>query len=137
MKNPLLAILILFSTYSIGQNGSAETPKIGIKIPLGTTVEMKGISIKFLEVMEDSRCPKDVTCIWAGRAMVKAEVIANGKREEKTLIFGEVRAGEEKNSTLYSSKDYAIIGLTLNPYPTSQKSEETEYVLLVSERENQ
>ena len=136
MKNPLLAILILFSTYAMGQNNSAETPKIGIKIPLGKTLEFKGVSIKFLEVMEDSRCPKDVTCIWAGRAIVKAEVTIGVKKEEKTLIFGEVRPGEEKNTTLYTSREFAIEGLTLNPYPTSQSSEDTNYVLVVSEKKN-
>lgn len=46
--------------------------------------------------MEDSRCPTGVTCIWAGRARVKVEITSEGKTEEKTLTFGEVRQGEEK-----------------------------------------
>lgn len=137
MKNPLLAILILFSTYAMGQNNSAETPKIGIKVPLGKTLEFKGVFIKFIEVMEDSRCPKDVTCIWAGRAIVKAEVTIDGNKEEKILIFGEVRPGEEKNTALYTSKEFTINGLTLNPYPTSVSSEDTNYVLVVGEAKNQ
>lgn len=136
MKNPLLTLLILFSTYAIGQNNSAETPKIGVKVPLGKTIEYKGVSIKFIEVLEDSRCPKDVTCIWAGRAIVKVEVMGNGKKEEKTLIFGEVKQNEEKNLVLYNSKNFTINGLTLNPYPTSLKSEDTNYILLVSEEKN-
>jgi len=133
MKTPLLALLILFSTYTFGQN-SFGSPQIGIKVPLGKTLEYKGISIKFMEVLEDSCCPKDVTCIWAGRAIVKAEVSSEGNTEEKTLIFGEVRPGEEKSTTLYSSKEFSIDGLTLNPYPTSQGSEDTNYVLVVSEK---
>lgn len=137
MKNPLLALLILFSSYAIGQNGSAETPKIGIKVPLGMTVKLKGISIKFIDVLEDSRCPKDVTCIWAGRAIVKAEVTANGKKEEKTLIFGAVKPGEEANTVLYTSKEFTIKGLTLNPYPTLKTSEDTNYVLLIRQEKNQ
>lgn len=134
MKNPLLAILILFSTYAFSQNSASESPKIGIKVPLGKTLEYKGVSIKFIEVVEDSRCPKDVSCIWAGRAIVKAEVSAGGNKEEKTLIFGEVRPGEVKNTTLYTSKEFSIDGLTLNPYPTAQGSEDTNYVLVVSEK---
>ena len=133
----MLALLILFSTYGFGQNGSAEAPKIGIKIPLGNTIEFKGVSIKFIEVMEDSRCPKDVACIWAGRAIVKAEVTANGNKEEKMLIFGVVKPEESENTILYSSKDFTIHGLTLNPYPTLKNSEDTNYVLLVSEKKKQ
>ncbi len=137
MKNSLLAIIILFSTFAFGQEDSTETPKIGVKVPQGETVVMKGVSIKFLEVIEDSRCPKYVTCIWAGRAIVKVEVIANGKKEEKILTFGEVRPGEEKNKTLYNSGKLAINGLTLNPYPTSESTgKDTGYVLVVFEEKN-
>lgn len=138
MKNSLLAIIILFSTFAFGQEDSAETPKIGVKVPQGETVIIKGVSIKFLEVIEDSRCPKDVTCIWAGRAIVKVEVIANGKKEEKILTFGEVRPGEVKNTNLYNSDKFIINGLALNPYPTSEiTGKDKGYVLVVCEEKNQ
>lgn len=137
MKSSLLAIVILFSSFAFGQDESAETPKIGVKVSKGETVVLKGVSIKFIEVTEDSRCPKDVTCIWAGRAIVKVEVDANGKKEIKTLIFGEVRPGEEPNTNLYSSNDFAINGLTLNPYPISENpGKETKYTLLICEEKN-
>ena len=137
MKNSLLAIIILFSSFAFGQEDTPETPKIGIKVSKGETVVLKGVSIKFLEVVEDSRCPEGVNCIWAGRAIVKVEVTSNGKSEEKTLIFGEVRPGEEKNTNLYSSANFAINGLTLNPYPTSETSgKDTGYSLLICEEKN-
>ncbi|HLW31671.1 MAG TPA: hypothetical protein VKX40_05385 [Aequorivita sp.] len=137
MKNSLLAIIILFSSFAFGQEESGETPKIGVKVSKGETVVLKGISIKFLEVTEDSRCPKDVTCIWAGRAIVKVEVSANGKKEIKTLIFGEVRPGEEANTNLYNSKDFAINGLTLNPYPVSDSAGKVaKHTLLICEEKN-
>ena len=137
MKYSLLSFLILFSSFAIGQNDQSKAPIIGVKVPLDESIVLKGISIKFVEVVEDSRCPKDVNCIWAGRAIVKVEVTANGKKEEKTLIFGEVRPGENKNTNLYSSNEFAINGLTLNPYPTAEHSEDTNYVLLVCEEKNQ
>ncbi|MEH6764100.1 MAG: hypothetical protein V7655_06340 [Aequorivita antarctica] len=137
MKNSLLAIIILFSSFAFGQEDSAETPKIGVKIPIGQAIVMKGVSIKFLEVIEDSRCPTGVQCIWAGRAIVKAAVTSNGKTEEKTLTFGETKPGEEKNTNLYNSKEFAINGLTLNPYPTSENTgKDKGYFLLVCEEKN-
>lgn len=138
MKNPILAILILFSTFAFGQGGSIESPKIAVKIPKGETIAIKGVSIKFIEVVEDSRCPKGVTCIWAGRAIVKVEVTANGKKEIKNLIFGEVRSGEEKNTNLFSSEEFAINGVMLKPYPTADSAgNEKNYVLLICEDKNQ
>lgn len=137
MKNSLLAIIILFSTFAFGQEDSAEAPKIAVKVSKGETVVLKGISIKFLEVVEDSRCPEDLTCIWAGRAIVKAEVTTNGTTEEKLLTFGEVMPGEEKNTNLYSSAEFAINGLALKPYPTSESAGKIKnYVLLVCEEKN-
>ncbi|OAD91097.1 hypothetical protein A7A78_04605 [Aequorivita soesokkakensis] len=137
MKKSLLAIIILFSTFAFGQNDSVETPKIAIKVPKGETVVVKGVSIKFLEVLEDSRCPTGVTCIWAGRAIVKVEVTSNGNKQERTLTFGEVKRGEEKNTNLYSSAEFSINGLTLNPYPTSESTgKDKGYVLLICEEKN-
>ncbi|WGF93640.1 hypothetical protein [Aequorivita marisscotiae] len=137
MKNSLLAILILFSTFAFAQDDAAETPKIAVKVPKGETVVLKGISIKFLEVVEDSRCPTGVDCIWAGRAKVKVAVTANGNTEEKILTFGETRSGEAKNTNIFSSKEFAINGLKLNPYPTSEDAgKEKKYVLLICEEKN-
>lgn len=37
-------------------------------------IESESLSITFLDVLEDSRCPSDVVCIWAGNAEVELEV---------------------------------------------------------------
>lgn len=137
MKNSLLAIVVLFSTFAFGQEETAETPKIAIKVALGETVLIKGIAIKFLEVLEDSRCPTGVTCIWAGRAIVNVEVANNGTKQVKKMIFGETKRGETKDTNLYSSSEFAINGLTLNPYPTSENSNNKKpYELLICEEKN-
>ena len=41
----------------------------------GTSASVQGESIEvtFLEVREDSRCPRDATCVWAGEVAVKLE----------------------------------------------------------------
>ncbi|SDW23638.1 hypothetical protein SAMN05216556_103135 [Aequorivita viscosa] len=134
MKYSLLSILILFSSFAFGQNEKANPPVIAVKIPLNESIVLEGVSIKFLEVLEDSRCPEGVSCIWAGRAIIKVEVTADGRTNEETVIFGELRPGEKKNTTIYSSSKYSINGITLNPYPTVENSEGTSYVLLVSKR---
>lgn len=137
MKNSLLAVIILFSSFAFGQNDSAETPKIVVKVPKGETIVMKGVSINFMEVVEDSRCPTGVNCIWAGRAKVKVSVTSNGKTEEKILIFGETKSGEDANTNLYSSEKFAINGLKLTPYPTSEDNGRNKsYVLLICEEKN-
>ena len=40
-------------------------------------------------VVEDSRCPINARCIWAGRAIVRTEVAGQGWRETLNLTLGE------------------------------------------------
>lgn len=34
----------------------------------------RGLAVTPLEVIEDSRCPKDVQCVWQGRVMLRAQL---------------------------------------------------------------
>ncbi len=40
-------------------------------------------------VIEDSRCPINARCVWAGRAIVRTEVAGAGWRETRDLTLGE------------------------------------------------
>lgn len=51
---------------------------------LGETANLGGgLSVRPLEVIEDSRCPRNVQCVWAGRLRLRAEV--SGAVRELTL----------------------------------------------------
>ncbi len=60
----------LISGASFAQESSP--PKLGEEFELAVhqtaQITDENISITFQEVLEDSRCPVDVTCIWAGLA---------------------------------------------------------------------
>ena len=53
---------------------------------LGELAVLDGIGVRPLEVLEDSRCPASVQCVWAGRVRIRAEVSGAGSRE---LTLGE------------------------------------------------
>jgi len=63
------------------QTASAQNWQKRVSIVSGRekTVPGFGMRIKFLEVLDDSRCPVGTTCIWAGNAKVKIQVFA-GRR---------------------------------------------------------
>lgn len=139
MKKLLFILFFFFSTGVFSQEEQVESPKIAIKIALGESIVLENHSIKFVEVLEDSRCPENTTCIWAGRARVLVEVSEKEKESfVKTLIFGKVNQGESDDKELFSNNDSKIIGLTLNPYPNSDEAiEGAPYVLLVyQEKDN-
>ena len=53
------------------------------EVERGTMESLLATPVKPLEVIEDSRCPSNVTCVWAGRLRLRAEV--SGVAHELTL----------------------------------------------------
>ncbi len=52
--------------------GQAATGEITLRV--GETTFVENIAIRFSGVLEDSRCPADVTCVWAGNARAELGV---------------------------------------------------------------
>ena len=76
-------------------------------------VSNSGIRITPLRVIEDSRCPSDVECIWAGtvKLLVKLEALGKGKTDEVELTLG--------TTTTFSDRKLTFTKVT--PYPVSNK----------------
>ncbi len=54
------------------------------------SAEYDGLKVQFLEVVEDSRCPSDATCIWAGRIVIAIRIWYLGQDlGEHHLTLGE------------------------------------------------
>ena len=138
MRNTLFILFVFISSFVFSQEEPVESPKIAIKISLGESITLENHSIKFVEVLEDSRCPENTTCIWEGRARVLVEVSENDRVSfEKIIIFGKVNQGESDDKELFSFNDSKVIGMTLNPYPNSEEAVEgAPYVLLVNKTGN-
>jgi hypothetical protein len=57
----------------------------------GATVPVKGtdMQVTFVAVTEDSRCPKDVSCVWAGEVKVKLAVkLGSSAPVEREVLEG-------------------------------------------------
>jgi hypothetical protein len=85
-----------------------------IKAGQQRTAAKSGLRIKFISVIEDSRCPVGVDCIWAGNAKIKVQVV--GERSTKVFEF---------NTTLGPKGDildgWAIYLDDLTPVPNSKR----------------
>lgn len=70
---------------------------------LGETAEVGGIAVTPLAVLEDSRCPSDVTCVWAGRVRIRARIeTAAGANVIEMQLGVPVAAGNERTIALVS-----------------------------------
>ena len=56
---------------------------------LGERIAVDGPQVTPLEVLEDSRCPDQVTCVWAGRVRLKARIHLGSGDQTRELVLGE------------------------------------------------
>ena len=129
-------LLLIFSIVSIVVSCQAlaqkqDTPETVFNIPLTKTSTQAGVSITLVGVLEDSRCPIDTTCIWAGKASVKILVRASGEdTQEITVVFQ-----NESQSVIATTEDTVFTALKLLPYPGDFTGKEVGYQLQVSKKE--
>ena len=110
--------------------GAPQTARVGreFKVRVGRAVTFKreSLRLKFASVENDSRCPKDVTCVWAGNAEVLIEVSTTGARGKRTLRLNTNASRQSAGEGRYRRYTVKLVGLS--PYPRSgHKIEAGEY----------
>ena len=99
------------------------TPNVHrVEIGLGESVQLpdQGIGISFDQVLEDSRCPANVVCVWAGEAVIELTVT---EADASALVRLSLRPGRVPNSQP-GSEDISIRLTSLEPYPGSDADKE-------------
>jgi hypothetical protein len=76
-------------------------PGVAFELPVGKTAALNGngARITFKQVKEDSRCPTDVTCVWAGDARIELTISRNGSSDDTKILTlsppnSEARSGD-------------------------------------------
>ena len=67
-------VLLLSSCAGLGAMKASLGQEFSLAIGQSSVIEGEGLQIKFLEVVGDSRCPRGVTCIWAGEVSCTVEI---------------------------------------------------------------
>ncbi|PWK20677.1 hypothetical protein [Xanthomarina spongicola] len=134
MKTYILLLVVFVSGNLVAQDSTSievETPKIISKLQLGKTYSLDTVQIKFVDVLSDSRCPSDVTCVWAGQVIALVEVYENKTLiEKKELVFESGKNINNELMTLFTSEKSIIIANNVLPYPKSrEKIKKEDYYL--------
>ena len=120
---------IIFSCQALAQK--QDPAATTFMVPLGKTITQEGVSITLVAVLEDSRCPRNTTCIWAGKAVVKILVSEAAQApKELTVVFQ-----NQSKTRITTTKDIVFTALKLLPYPEDSSGKELEYQLQVSTNE--
>jgi hypothetical protein len=70
------------------ENTVVADPGVAFSLPLGKTAAVKGTGarITFNRVADDSRCPVDVQCVWAGDARIELTVTGQGGPADPKVV---------------------------------------------------
>lgn len=71
-------------------------------------------AVRFVAVPQDSRCPSDVVCVWAGDGVARLDLVAAGD-SARTELHTNAQAG----SVRAESHGYVLELVSLAPYPRS------------------
>ena len=112
----LMLLALMFSTTSFSQ----VEPGIA-SLDFGRIAHFDDVSIEFIELISDSRCPKSVNCIRAGEAEVLVAIYRNGNfSHKKKLVFHASGLVNQEQAQLFNSEYLKIQGLALYPYPVGE-----------------
>jgi len=92
----------------------AKPVNLGVEGTLarGASISSKGgeVEVRFVAVTEDSRCPRDVTCVWAGQVKIQLEIHESSKAASMVEVL-------EGGST--DAGDYRVTLVGVEPQPLS------------------
>lgn len=78
----------------------------------------ENIEIKFSKVIQDSRCPSNVTCIWQGQVIIELDIIKNGKQVSTLMLT--LIPGSDALPIQFLDK-YTVTLKEVSPYPQSEQ----------------
>jgi hypothetical protein len=139
MRKSALLLVVLAALLSVNLACSSGDIKAGLGEEISLAISQKvlitgeNLEIRFKEITEDSRCARDVVCIWEGRVVNLLEIIKDGVSQEITMT----QPGLTDHPSQESFQGY-IFTFNIEPYP--QKAEEpikdSEYRLILTVSQN-
>ena len=88
----------------------------GSDVALGERAYVDGPIVQPVEVVEDSRCPMNARCVWAGRVRVKMLWLrGNGEKQPFEVTLGEETQLADGKFTLESVRPEKMTNVTIKP----------------------
>ncbi len=105
-----------------------------VPLRVGETASLDGgaLQISFVDVREDSRCPKDVMCVWSGRAVVDLHAVLDGVDRGDISVTLYPFPRNQPAPDLDATVDRYVVSLAdLQPYPDRRQTQPVERVATI------
>lgn len=130
MNFVVLSVLFIFLTGWMSQ--SCESKEAGLnrsfKLKVGQEMLVKeaGIKVSLNSIVEDSRCPTGVNCVWAGNAKISVK-LSKAKADAASATSVELNTYQGAKSSTYEGYEVRLV--SLDPYPKNGvKTGKDDYV---------
>lgn len=124
----LVALMPVACSRTSGETVVAPGQEFSLSIGQSAVITGESLKIKFERVTEDSRCPRNVTCIWAGQ-VVCAILVQRGTSSDTVLL---TQPGLSDQAGQPGYKGYQLL-FRVEPYPEAgRKIADDEYRLLMT-----
>jgi len=82
-----VCIVFAVALTACGRDGSAATLNAPIQLAPGQSAvfDAEDLTVKFVGIDSDSRCPSDVACVWAGEVVVRLSVRKDSRTKELSI----------------------------------------------------
>ena len=123
-----LIILTAITFLSAVTTFATDPEMVNIQIGEQKVTTTGKITVNFIEVMEDSRCPANVNCIWAGNARVKIS-LKRGRSSAKTF---ELNSTLDPRVIVFDCYEISFGGLTPRPGEEAERGAASVSTLTIS-----
>jgi len=106
---------------------------VTIKFGESLQINTEGDGLSFIEVVEDSRCASDVTCVWEGRVTVGLLIERGGQAPKNVLLS--LGGLSEGHVTELLIENIWVRLVDVSPYPISTESTQVEDYTVILEIE--
>lgn len=103
---PIFAALALSACMTPGTTASPGLGEVG---------RVDGLRVRPLQVLEDSRCPMNARCVWAGRLIVRTRVTGGGLDRTLDLELGKPQPIAGGTVALVSAAPEKMAGVEIDP----------------------
>lgn len=110
MKGLIVFLLFVLAIGVLPATAAGRGETLRVQINKEKRFPKNKLTVRFVELVEDSRCPTDTNCIWAGNAKIKVRVSKNGRSHELTLD-----TNGPKSSATAEGYSIKLVGLTPEP----------------------
>ena len=106
---------LIIAALSLTACATVRPANVGPTAGLNQVAIVDGLRIRPIAVIEDSRCPANVQCVWAGRLVVRARMNGPGWTQVRDFELGVFQAVDRYRVTLIRAEPPKVAPGPIDP----------------------